>query len=230
MSFRIITRDKLARLAGGDQEVIRFFENLAAASGAVVDGEYGDILVSGSGLVWNIGPGTVGLDEVDPSVLDRANHTGMQAIATVTGLQDALNDLQGADVVLQGEIDALVLALGGKQDTLVSGVNIKTINGNSLLGAGDLVISGGGGGLSGVATVTVAAETWTHIETVAAVGVIPANLIFLAIGAHADTDENSPELLDISAMSGTAGTDQITVTLNFATATSGPILINWSAM
>ena len=32
------------------------------------------------------------------------------------------------------------------QSTLVSGTNIKTINGNTLLGSGDLVISGGGGG------------------------------------------------------------------------------------
>jgi hypothetical protein len=34
------------------------------------------------------------------------------------------------------------------QATLVSGTNIKTVNGNSLLGSGDLVISGGGGGLT----------------------------------------------------------------------------------
>lgn len=33
--------------------------------------------------------------------------------------------------------------LASKQDTLVSGTNIKTINGNSVLGEGDLVISGG---------------------------------------------------------------------------------------
>lgn len=36
-----------------------------------------------------------------------------------------------------------------KQDTLVSGVNIKTINGASILGSGNLVISGGGGGPGG---------------------------------------------------------------------------------
>lgn len=36
-------------------------------------------------------------------------------------------------------------ALNAKQATLVSGTNIKTVNGNSLLGSGDLVISGGGG-------------------------------------------------------------------------------------
>lgn len=33
-----------------------------------------------------------------------------------------------------------------RQATLVSGTNIKTINGNSILGSGDLVISGGEGG------------------------------------------------------------------------------------
>ena len=36
------------------------------------------------------------------------------------------------------------------QEKLVSGVNIKTINGNSVLGSGDLVVSGGGGGLQGI--------------------------------------------------------------------------------
>ena len=39
--------------------------------------------------------------------------------------------------------------LAGKQDTLVSGTNIKTVNGNSLLGSGDITISGGGA-VSGV--------------------------------------------------------------------------------
>ena len=33
---------------------------------------------------------------------------------------------------------------GGKQDKLVSGTNLKTINGESLLGSGDIAISGGG--------------------------------------------------------------------------------------
>lgn len=40
-----------------------------------------------------------------------------------------------------------------KQDTLVSGTNIKTINGNSVLGSGDLTISGGSG-TSGAHTLT----------------------------------------------------------------------------
>lgn len=43
-----------------------------------------------------------------------------------------------------GDVAALQTDIEGKQDTLVSGTNIKTINGESVLGSGDIVISGGG--------------------------------------------------------------------------------------
>lgn len=49
---------------------------------------------------------------------------------SITGTLSSQTDLQSA--------------LDAKQDDLVSGTNIKTINGNSLLGSGDLTISGGG--------------------------------------------------------------------------------------
>lgn len=44
----------------------------------------------------------------------------------------------------QSDIDGLSSTLANKQDSLVSGVSIKTINGVSVLGSGDIVISGGG--------------------------------------------------------------------------------------
>lgn len=51
--------------------------------------------------------------------------------------------------------------LSTKQDTLVSGTNIKTINGSSILGSGDLTVSGGSGGLTleTVSTTSVTAAT-----------------------------------------------------------------------
>ena len=47
-------------------------------------------------------------------------------------------------------------AVSGKQDTLVSGVNIKTINNESLLGSGNIVIQGGSGGGSNIIELTQA--------------------------------------------------------------------------
>lgn len=63
------------------------------------------------------------------TLLARENHTGVQAVSTISGLQTELNN---------------------KQATLLSGTNIKTINGVTLLGSGDIVVggSGGGGGLT----------------------------------------------------------------------------------
>ena len=55
------------------------------------------------------------------------------------------------DVVCYGALDKTIHD-DTKQDTLISGTNIKTINHQSLLGSGNITIEGGGGG-SGVVMV-----------------------------------------------------------------------------
>jgi hypothetical protein len=74
------------------------------------------------------GPGSTAWDDITgkPASFPPSAHT--HPISEVTGLQD--------------ELDA-------KQPVLVPGTTLKTINGNSLLGEGDLVIAGGGGGGGG---------------------------------------------------------------------------------
>ena len=52
------------------------------------------------------------------------------------------------DEELNGKGYATTAQLNGKQDALVSGTNIKTVNGNSLLGSGDITIEGGGSGIA----------------------------------------------------------------------------------
>lgn len=51
---------------------------------------------------------------------------------------------------------AISNATSGKQDTLVSGTNIKTINNQSLLGSGNIQIQGGSGGSSNIIELTQA--------------------------------------------------------------------------
>jgi hypothetical protein len=60
---------------------------------------------------------------------------GSAAWGSITGTLSAQTDLQ--------------TALNGKQATLVSATNIKTINGSSILGSGDLVVSAGASGVAG---------------------------------------------------------------------------------
>lgn len=100
----------------------------------------------------------------DAMVTISSPQVGNIEIGDVTGLQDALDGKQPTGSYLTGITGLQVTnALGftpynatnpnsyitsadisGKQNTLVSGTNIKTVNGNSLLGSGDLTVQGTG--------------------------------------------------------------------------------------
>lgn len=75
------------------------------------------------------------------------------------GVISAADSVLSALGKLQKQISDAVTAIGGKQDTLVSGTNLKTVNGNSLLGAGDLTISGSGALFAPVITESTTART-----------------------------------------------------------------------
>lgn len=76
-----------------------------------------------------------------------------QIYATKTELEGKVDDADIADMLTKSEAAstyqpkgeyATTSQLSGKQDTLVSGTNIKTINGESILGSGNIEISSGG--------------------------------------------------------------------------------------
>ena len=93
---------------------------------------------------------------VDSSVSGKVNTTDFNTYSANTDARlaedeevtsAALNELNEA---LSGKADtsavtaSIAAAVSGKQDTLVSGTNIKTINNESLLGSGNIDIQGGG--------------------------------------------------------------------------------------
>ena len=72
--------------------------------------------------------------EVTTALADKMDVSGMSAYATT------------ATTYSKTDVDnAITAATSTKQDTLVSGTNIKTINGESILGEGNITIEGGGG-------------------------------------------------------------------------------------
>lgn len=119
-----------------------------------------------------IAPGATA-NATDAQLRDRSTHTGSQAASTISDFAatvratvlTGLSLASGAAIAatdsalialgkLQKQITDLAAAVSGKQEALVSSTNIKTVNGTSLLGAGDLVISGGGASLPSVQTFT----------------------------------------------------------------------------
>jgi hypothetical protein len=120
--------------------------------------------------------------------------TAVQPATLTTGLATKADSIH---VHSQADVSSLVSDLAAKQATLVSGTNIKTINGSSLLGSGDLAIAGGGG--SGTVTSVTSATTDATVATTTTTPVI--------------TIVSAPKLTTARTINGTSfdGTANITV-------------------
>ena len=88
----------------------------------------------------------------DAALRDRSTHTGTQTASTITGTKTSsfISDFASA-------VTALIT---GKQDTLVSGTSIKTVNGTSLLGSGDVSVAGGSPNYDGYTQMVPGATLW----------------------------------------------------------------------
>ena len=99
--------------------------------------------------------------------------------------------------------ESLTQALAGKQDTLVSGTNIKTINGQSILGEGNIEIQGGG-----ITSIPVATNT--------ALGGILATDSSASqdVSAYVDVEADGKAFVKIPSVDETSTVDDVVSLLN----------------
>ena len=80
------------------------------------------------------------VNALETAVAGKASSAGLSALTDrMTSAEGAISSMQ---TDLSGKVDASALA--NKQDKLISGTNVKTINGQSILGSGNIPISGSG--------------------------------------------------------------------------------------
>ena len=118
-----------------------FYKNLLKATNNLDDittEKYG-IITSKNGNYCTVKETDNGLEHNNVPILNGANlNVGDKVI--IGFLNNSIYD-----VIVYGALDKTIHD-DSKQDTLISGTNIKTINNQSLLGSGNITIEGGGGG------------------------------------------------------------------------------------
>ena len=159
-------------------------------------------------LKWKVGDGT----------------TAWAALAYMVGVSAPVEwgDIAGT---LSDQSD-LQTALNGKQDTLVSGTNIKSINGSSVLGSGNLTVSGTvADGDKGDITVSGSGATWT-IDNGAVTLAKMANMATSSLIYRKTAGSGAPEVNTLATLktdlglTGTNSGDQ-TITLSGDVSGSG---------
>ena len=102
---------------------------------------------------------------------------GSTAGGIILARNDRVSDVYNVANAVNGMATGAYNAANNKQDLLVSGTNIKSINGSSILGAGNLVVSGGGGGSANTVAVTPTSDNFITLGTPIAVEYLPASNI-----------------------------------------------------
>ena len=113
-----------------------------------VNGQTGDVVLTASNV------GAYSKAQTDNLLIEKANTDDLEAlegevdtlITSVGNVQSKADENAEKIGDLDVEMGEVKTSLNGKQSTLVSGTNIKTINGESVLGSGNIVIEGGSGG------------------------------------------------------------------------------------
>lgn len=147
------TGTALAYIDGTDFVKDGFLESVTIEN-KVISGESVPCLV----FIWNTDAGLQETDIPLSGIFDPSNYVTVATYTAYTASTDTVLGNKADTTALTGVNDALTAhtadttihvtssdktTWNGKQDALVSGTNIKTINGSSVLGSGDLTVDGG---------------------------------------------------------------------------------------
>jgi hypothetical protein len=172
------------------------FKSPSGGSGGVSDGNKGDITVTGSGATWTVN--SLAIDDGKISDVDASKvvENSTARFVTDTDLIN-LSNLSGTNSgdettasiktklgAATGLLDGYLTAsdwdiFNGKQPVLISGTNIKTINGSSVLGSGNLTVGGSpslgivqGTNVNGTTAMTKSASILIPANTITAVSIL----------------------------------------------------------
>lgn len=128
-----------------DQFALIGFTSGGGGAVSSVNGQTGDVIITATGL-GAITKANADAAYASKSELEaKADTSTVEALSTeVAANETAITNLTSKVNEDSGKIADLVTEMGTKQATLVSGQNIKTINGQTLLGEGNIDITGGG--------------------------------------------------------------------------------------
>ena len=124
-----------------------------------------------------------GQEIIDASAGGGVTNITVNAPLSTTGGTTPDLAISEADASTDGFITAVDWnTFNDKQELLVSGTNIKTINGSSVLGSGDLTISGGGG-LQGIHALLPLSSGQSTYPSTASQGIASTSIIFNRVNA-----------------------------------------------
>lgn len=134
------------------------------------------------------------LDLVSLKANDTAvvHKVGDESIAGTKTFNGVVHFLGTARPTYEGVNLAILSDISSKQDTLVSGTNIKTINGQTILGSGDIAISGGSIDTSNFATKTELAQKQDNISDIDTIRSNAANYKGTVTGVKIDNVSKTP--------------------------------------
>ena len=120
----------------------------------------------------------------DQTYATKQELAGKLDTATYNSEKEGFETKENAAATYQVKGDyATTSQLNGKQDTLVSGTNIKTVNGESILGAGDITVSG-----SGTVDDTLSTTSENPVQNKVLTDILQGNQVALGQGSAVDNN------------------------------------------